>query len=82
MKRKPISELSMQELSRQKNWLTCITLGAGLVLLFLAGIILHQVFYEQQYYMALLLLSCVASIIPGFIGLKEIDQELRRRAGI
>nr|WP_068890424.1 hypothetical protein [Pedobacter panaciterrae] len=79
MKRKPVSELTMDELGKQKNLLNGIIIGAGLLLLFLTGVILYQIILEQQYYMSLLLISCVLSIIPGFIGLQEIDKEMKNR---
>jgi hypothetical protein len=79
MKRKPVSELTTNELSRQKDLLTAIVMGAGIVLLFTAGAALYMIFQEGLHYMILTLIGCIASIIPGFIGLNEINKEMKLR---
>lgn len=80
MKRKPVSELTINELSGQKNILIGIMIGAGVVLLFIAGAALYMIFQEGLHYMVLTLFGCIGSIIPGFIGLDEINKEMKRRA--
>jgi len=79
MKRKPISELTLSELKKQRQFLVIVTFTASGAMLFLTGVILYQVFQEQQYYMSLLLLPCLGSVLPGFIGLKEVNREMVRR---
>lgn len=79
MKRTPIEQLTNYELNKQKRQFEVLTFGAAIFLLFLAGIIIHEVFLEGQYYMALLLIGCIGSPIPGFIALREFNQEINRR---
>jgi hypothetical protein len=79
MARKPVSELTTKELSKQKEVLTAIMLGAGVPLLSMAGYSLYMIIQEGSYFMLLTILGCILSIIPGFIGLNEINKEIRRR---
>ncbi|WP_457289621.1 hypothetical protein [Pedobacter sp. UYP24] len=80
MAKQVITEITIQELNRQKNILIGIMLGAGIVLFFIAGGTLYMVFEEGRYYMVLTIISCIACLIPGFIGLSEINKEFSRRA--
>jgi hypothetical protein len=80
MARKPVSELTAKELSRQKDVLIAIMLGAGVPLFSMAGYSLYMIIQEGSYYMFLTILGCILSIIPGFIGLNEINKEIKRRA--
>ena len=80
MARKPVTELTIKELNRQKDVVTGIMLGAGVVLLFIAGYALYMIFQEGEYYMFLTILGCILSILPGFIALNEINKEMKRRA--
>lgn len=80
MARKPVSELTAKELSKQKDVLTGIMLGAGVPLFSMAGYSLYMIIQEGSYYMLLTILGCILSINPGFIGLNEINKEIKRRA--
>lgn len=80
MIRKSVSELTTNELSKQKDVVIGIMLGSGIPLISMAGYSLYMIIQEGSYYMILTILGCILSIIPGFIGLNEINKEIKRRA--
>jgi len=80
MKKKKLSEFSIEELNNEKNQLKGILIGAGIVMLILYVILLYIIFVKEKATLIAIIPATLIAILPGAIRMKQINDELKSRS--
>ena len=79
MKKNKLSELTTEELGRQKGLLKGIVIGTAIVMLVLCSLLVYLVNRSQNFGLMAMVPACMVVILPGIIRLSQVNTELKLR---
>ncbi|SHF70251.1 hypothetical protein [Pedobacter caeni] len=81
MKKNQLSELTLDELYKKKKTLQGATIGLGIVMVIAFSILLYLVFKSRNFVLITVIPAGLISLIPGIIGLSQVNSEIKSRKG-
>jgi hypothetical protein len=81
MKKNQLSELTLEELYKKKKTLQGATIGLGIVMVIAFSILLYLVFKSRNFALITIIPAGLISLIPGIIGLVQVNSEIKSRKG-
>jgi len=79
MKTQKVTELTTEELSKQKKSLSGVLIGLGSVMLFAYGILLYFIIRDKNFVFLAIIPSGFLTLLPSIIRLGQINTELKSR---
>lgn len=74
-----VTELSTEELLKQKKTLTGAALGLGITMIAACVILFYLIIRSKNYMLIMIIPACMISLIPSFMRLGQINAELKSR---
>ncbi|CAL1518888.1 hypothetical protein MMC2321_02633 [Chitinophaga sp. MM2321] len=79
MKTNKFSDLTINELNKQKSSLNRILLGTGIVMLILCTVLLYLISKSQNFALIAVIPCILLTMLPGIIKLSQINAEIKSR---
>lgn len=79
MKRNKLSELTLEELHKEKNAVSKILAATAIVMLILCCVILYLIFSRKSSSLTAIVPLCFLTMLPGIIRLSQINSEIKSR---
>lgn len=79
MKNNKLSDLTADELYKEKKSLTGIVLATGIVMLILSIVMLYLIITKHKFAFAGVVPICLLTLLPSLIRLNEINSEIKSR---
>lgn len=79
MKPQKVTELTTEELNKQKKTLSGVLIGLGSVTLFAYGILLYFVIRDKNFVFLAIIPSGFLTLLPSLIRIGQINTELKSR---
>lgn len=79
MKTNKLSELTLEELHKQKNTLKGVLIGFGIVMLLACGGLFYLIMKNQNFALFAVIPGCMITLLPSFIRLGQLNTEIKSR---
>ncbi|MCY1229074.1 hypothetical protein D3C87_204750 [compost metagenome] len=79
MKTNKLSELTLEELHKEKNKLKGVVIGFGIVMLLACGGLLFLIIKNQNFALFAVIPGCMLTLLPSFIRLGQLNTEIKSR---
>lgn len=79
MKKNKLSELTIDELNKQKNSSTGFLLGSGIVMLILISTLLYLIIKNQNFSLTAIVPILLLMMVPAIIKVNQINSEIKSR---
>jgi uncharacterized membrane protein YqhA len=73
------AELSIEELVMKKKKLRGVIIGIGMVIIFACALLIYLAIIKKNIALVVVAISCAVALLPSFLGLNQIDEEIKSR---
>jgi hypothetical protein len=79
MKKNKLTELTIDELSKEKSSIKGVLIGTAIVMLILCGAIFYLANRKQNFGLMAIVPCCLLTMLPATIRLSQINAEIKSR---